>query len=507
MDKERQKQLRYRARTDLFWLAKEILGYSELNERVHKPVCDHFYKLTPGTPIEAVSNVKGMMLMDPRGHFKTSIMQASAVQWILNYPNIRVFIGSGKLDRASDSLKVIKSHFQSNKKLRALFPEFCPPEKAEWGTQTEFTVPNRTKALTDPTCMAFSLDSLKAGPHCDVLFLDDAVHPGNVGSVEMLFKTIADYQFLNPIIEPYGYRHVIGTPYSDADLYAWLEDNDTEMRKFRRAVWEIVNPDWEEGTPLKETDVELLFPERFTFKGLMKIRKEDEYVFNCQYLMDPTPRDTANFTKHLIDSHIMPAMHVPKGGVIFQVWDTASSKQNYSDYSVGVTGLYDTRGNLFVVDLTVGKFTPTELVNQIIANYLKWKPNVVGIEEANGSRMLEPALDMLQRQLRIRINFDWIKTSPLKAKSDRILALQPLLKQHKLYFSAAIRPDFMDELKKQFLKFPRFIHDDIPDAISRLLLYRTRADFQAEADEEEEELDSVSYDMQEDNLLGAGIVG
>lgn len=502
---ERQKQLRLRARTDLFWLAKEILGYNELNERVHGPVCDHFYKLKPGTPIEAVDSVKGMSLYDPRGHFKTSIMQASAVQWILNYPNIRVFIGAGKLERASDSLKVIKGHFQSNAKLRALFPEFCPPAGADWGTQTEFTVPNRTKNLTDPTCFAFSLDSLKAGPHCDVLFLDDAVHPGNVGNREMLQKTIDDYQYLNPIIEPYGYRHVIGTPYSDADLYAWLEDNDIEMRKHRRPAYIVTNPAWKEGTPLIAEDVQLLFPERFTFKGLMKIRKQDAYVFNCQYLMDPTPRDTANFTRDLITSHHIPAQHVPKSGTIIQVWDTASSKENYSDYSVGVTGLYDTKGNIFVIDLVVGKFTPTELVNMIVTQALKWKPTRVGIEDAAGAKMLEPALDIIQRQLRVRLNIEWIKTTPLKAKSERVLSLQPLLKQHKLYFSTAIRPDYMDELIKQFTKFPRFSHDDIPDAISRLLLYRGMIDMVAD-EEEEDDADSVSY-TEDDNLLGAGLVG
>jgi predicted phage terminase large subunit-like protein len=508
MDIAKLKQRRLRARTDLYWLAKDILGLTELNERVHRPVCEHFWQMKPGTPIAELSPQKGMSLFDPRGHFKTSIAQASAIQWILNYPNIRLFWGSGKLDQASDSLVVIKTHFQTNDKLRALFPEFCPPKGADWGTKTEFTIPNRTKVLTDPTCKAFSLDSIKAGPHCDVLFLDDAVHPGNVGNVEMLQKTVIDYSYLTPIIEPYGYRHVIGTPYSDADLYAWLEENDPLMRKFRRAAWSITNPDYVEGTPLKESDVELLFPERFTFSGLNVLREQDQYVFNCQYLMDPTPRDTASFTDALITSHTLPAQHVPKHGALFQMWDTANTKEKYSDYSVGATGLYDNKGNLFIVDIVVGKFTPTELVNQIVSAALKWKPQRVGIEEAAGARMLEPALDMMQRQMRQRFNIEWIKTSPLKSKAERVLSLQPLLAQHKLYFSGAIRPDFMAELKKQFLKFPRYVHDDIPDAISRLLIFRGGVDIRPDVDDEDaSEVYSVAFDPHEDTLLGAGLVG
>jgi predicted phage terminase large subunit-like protein len=223
--------------------------------------------------------------------------------------------------------------------------------------------------------------------------------------------------------------------------------------------------------------------------------------------MDPTPRDTATFTEDLLLRHIMPHQHIPKSGAVFQMWDTASTKEKHSDYSVGATGLYDTKGNLFIMDIVVGKFSPTDLMNQIIIAALKWRPMRVGIEEAAGARMLEPALDIMQRNMGKRFNIEWIKTNPLKSKTERVLSLQPLLQQNKLYFSSAIRPDFMAELKKQFLKFPRFIHDDIPDAISRLLIYRTCVDIRPDYDPGEEEVTSVLYDPLEDDLLGAGLIG
>jgi len=301
---ERQKELRYRARTDLMWLAREILGYEDLVDRVHQPVANHFYQMKPGTPIADLSDEKGMSLYDPRGHFKTTLAIASAVQWLLNYPNIRLFFGAGKLDRASDSLVAVKSHFQHNPKLRRLFPEFCPPPNKDWGTTTEFTLPNRTKVLVDASCVAFSMDSIKAGPHCDVMFIDDAVHADNIRTPELLQNVIDRFIFMRSIVEPYGYIHVIGTPYSDSDLYAWLEDpeNGAWIRKFRRPAWVITNPAYVKGTPLSASDVTLLFPERFTFDFLNSIRKQDEFIFNCQYLL--TSRKTGACFKRGISASV-----------------------------------------------------------------------------------------------------------------------------------------------------------------------------------------------------------
>lgn len=513
-DKTRQAQLRFRARTDLYWLATEILGYDALIPRVHQPVCDHFYQLKPGTPIESISKEKGMCLYDPRAHFKTTLAISSAVQWLINYPNIRLFFGAGKLDRASDSLVAVKQHFQTNPKLRALFPEFCPPEGKDWGTTTEFTLPNRTKVLVDPSCMAFSLDSIKAGPHCDVMFIDDAVHMDNIGTVEQLQNTIYRFIFMRSIIEPYGYVHVIGTPYSDADLYAWLEEdsNGGWLRKFRRPAWTITNADWKEGTPLTESDVTLLFPERFDFDYLNSLRsaKDGEYIFNCQYLLDPSPKDQKTFTEELITRHTIPHIHIPKQGSVFQTWDIAFTDKKRSDYSAGATGMYDTKGNLFLLDIVLGKFGPYELVQQIAAAALKWRPRRVGIEEAGGSKLMLPSLDIVQRQLQRSFNIEWLPTAPTKQKPERIYSLQPLLKQDKFYFSSALtKLPFWDEVKKQFTKFPRYPHDDAPDAISMLLQFRSRIDLTPDNwdDNDSEQTQGVSFDPMEDNLLGAGLTG
>lgn len=89
------------------------------------------------------------------------------------------------------------------------------------------------------------------------------------------------------------------------------------------------------------------------------------------------------------------------------------------------------------------------------------------------------------------------------------MALQPLLVQHKLYFSAGINPAVWALVKKQFTKFPRAMHDDAPDAIAQLLYFRNRIDYMipAEIGQQEYEVTSVSWNADDDNLLGVGLVG
>jgi predicted phage terminase large subunit-like protein len=342
------------------------------------------------------------------------------------------------------------------------------------------------------------------------MMIDDAVHEGNVGNPEQLQLTIKRFIFMRSILEPYGYMHVIGTPYSDADLYQWLEEdnNGDWLRKFRRPAWTMVDPNFPDGRRITDKDVVLLFPERFSFKFLNSIRNSDQYIFDCQYLLDPTPKDKITFTDALLESHHIPHFHIPKFGSVFQAWDIGFKEKKRNDFTVGATGLFDTKGNLFVLDLVIGRFNPYVLIQQIAAASLKWRPQRVAIEDAGGTQLMRPALDNLEKQFARSFNIEWIPTSPLKQKPERILSLQPLLIQNKLYFSTAILADMWEEAKKQFTRYPRGIHDDAPDAISMLLQFRNRVDYIPDlTGHEDNELLSIGFNSDEDNLLGAGICG
>lgn len=211
-----------------------------------------------------------------------------------------------------------------------------------------------------------------------------------------------------------------------------------------------------------------------TVAWLKEQQRNNPFIFNCQYLNDPTPTDKQHITEELILRHTIPRQHFPRNGRVFIAWDLGYSRKEYSDWSVGAVGMYDDQGRLFILDIARGRFSPYELVHNIFNLILRWRPARVGIENAGGAELLEPSLVAFSRQHRIHLPLDWLPVSSSVKKTTRIAGLQGLLLQDKLYFAAGL-PDF-EELKKEFVRFPKYKHDDIPDAISLLLNYATAVD-------------------------------
>jgi len=490
---EKLRELREHARTDLFWLAKNVLGYKDLVERVHQPVCDCFVKKDRRKPLDEQDTVKQRLILDPRGHFKTTLDLADAIQWILNFPDIRILLMTGTRELASRMIGELKFHFQHNDKLRALFPEYAAPDR-DWGTTEEFTVPARQRSwLREPTVSISTVESVKAGSHYDVIKCDDLVHENNVSTRELIDKTITAFNHTTFLLEPYGYRDVVGTRYDHSDLYGWIIDNNQgEWRVHARKAWSIR----EDNTKV------LLFPERFPLAQLEKVKRDDPYLFNCQYLNDPTPTEDRQFTRDLLLRHSLPAQQIKLTDRIFITWDLGFSREQYANWSVGAVGMYDQHGRLYVLDIARGRFDPQELVLQIVFLALKWRPVRVGIEKAAGSELLEPGIKAYCYQHGIYLPLEWIPVNNQKnAKNNRIASLLPMLKQGQMFFAAHVASN---ELLLEFERFPKYRINDIPDAISLLLHYKPMVDVMLLSDETEELASGVPTYSEG---IGAGLIG
>ena len=523
-DADREKQYvaneRYKCITDLYYLCSSYLGYA-LVERVHRPVCNFFVKKDPEKSFYEQDTVRNRLLLDPRGHFKTTIDVGDIVQWILCFPDIRILISSGAVELAERMLAEVGFHFTSNLKLLAIFPEF----RMEQGTDllvTKFTVPCRANGkLREPTCCVGSAKTIKAGSHYDVEKFDDMVNEVNSINPEQLEKTIQMFDAVVPLLEPGGYKDVIGTRYNESDLYGEIidrdkkrvkEGNEPEWKVFKRRACTL--PFDKNSKILFEADSE--GKPRYSYKLLKAIKDDNEYLFNCQYLNDPTPVEDRRFTDALIDSISIPDIHIPyykrdlggqmyRTGRIILCWDFAFSSEKDADYTCGVAGFYDGMGRLWIVDLVLGRFGPDELVMEIVRMVLKWRPfdPKLVVEKAGGSQLVEPALRDWMIRMKLPFDIDWVKTHPKRIKNERILGLLPLMKQGKVFFSKSLPQ--LEEVKKQFVKFPYFRKNDAPDAISRLLDYSTLIDLNPGLFPQDTATTNIVTPGCE--LLGAGLIG
>jgi hypothetical protein len=499
---EERAALRLRCQTDLFFLAKEILGYRDLVPHVHQQICSTYVRKDPSKPLFEQSDVKTRMVLAPRGCFKTTIDLADIIQWIVCFPNIRILLLTGTQDLAWRMVADVKRQFQTNELLRELFPECCPPPNKKWGNDDEFTCPARTQSFREPTLSSSTLDSVKAGVHVDVLAIDDAVNEVNSNTPLQCQKTIEAYDALTYVLEPKGYTNINGTRYQPWDLYGkLLERHAEQLKRIAEAVdleddeeVEVVTftytilAAWTfkpEYKPIKDEngrwiltkkDVNLLFPERLKFRELKKQYLNNPRAFCCQMMNNPDiAQDAARpFTSSLVEAHCIPHTQLPFPNACtdYIFWDLAGPNQRKTsigrDYCVGVVGRLDTDGRLFIIDMVRGQWNATQQAAQIVG-LAKNYPSVeyTWIEDSQGTRYLEPVIYNIAGQVKANIALRYVTIPRFEgAKRFRIDALADFLKSDRLWF-ASFLPN-LDTLKAELLD-PNPTHDDCSDAIALMV--------------------------------------
>lgn len=322
---EKLERVRWKCRTDLFYLAKEVLGYRDVDMDVHYPLLNILQKfeappldqrrtydivtpqrteyLKPWLPMEKLPGGRRRLILDPRGFYKTTInVVCHTVQWILNYPDIAILVVHARQETAEEMLSEIRSHFLYNPIMRDLFPEYCLSPKTP-GSRGKFTVPNRRrKSRKESTVAVCSLDSSVAGMHFDVIKFTDVVDATNTGTRDQCRKTIQSFgNFRNILVSPQCWMDVEGTCYDYADLYNQMMDNHAKLKSEDRE-WQIhvrgcykkdtngapytFLPEERELRDLKDSSGNKIswFPKKFTVKELESMRKDEtigEALFAC----------------------------------------------------------------------------------------------------------------------------------------------------------------------------------------------------------------------------------
>jgi len=124
MDEETRK-MREKAKGDLFFLAKYVLGYNLLIKRFHEPICRFIQELS----------VHRKLLRMPRGFLKTTLMSKAYPIWLtINDPNVRILLMNMVYDNAAKNVHEIRMMWEKCTKLRKGFPEIVPENfnKQRW---------------------------------------------------------------------------------------------------------------------------------------------------------------------------------------------------------------------------------------------------------------------------------------------------------------------------------------------------------------------------------------
>lgn len=508
-------EVRRRAKSDLFFLAKYFIGYDGqkndlITERVHRRVCDLFVQKMDDKSIAEQDERKERMLLYPRGCMKSTLNGIDAVQWVLNFPNIRILFMTADTDLSETFLKEFKSRFiikEVPSFMNIFFPEFCVEDtKLALGNVSEFTTPARTnKDISEPTVTASSIDSTLSGHHYDVLKSDDVISNRNSGSDDLLLKLYKNFYINKKTLMPYGYLDIIGTRYNTLDLYGKILENNVGEIVHLKDEESGLLPSWEyienkdsglqivigraivpkagvlkDIKELLEEEAILLFPEYLTFKKLRKEWHENEPASEGQYNQNPRPKSTTTFDLPLLHRQTVEHTKIPYSGPITITWDFAFSKKKGRDYSTGCVVRWNDKGHAFIIDLIRDKFLPTDLAKAVVKLAKDWRPQIIGIEKSMGADFLESEI-IRQAQdtgipevMSVCGRIDWYKPDNQKdAKTIRMASLHPWLVDGRMWFAKFL--PYLDVLYDEFQDcMTSHHHDDIPDVISQQPRYAPR---------------------------------
>ncbi len=476
---------------------------------------------TPLVPMWQLEGKRKKLRLVTRGGLKTSIItQAEKIQWIINYPDIRMFQGSAQLARSKDFLRGTKEQFTKNEMFRWLFPEFCPKNTdagklEDFGNDEQFTVPCRVKpGIKEPTLRVLSADSSVAGGHYDVGDVDDGVEDQNTrtpGSIEQTKKFIASLWPLietSPIPPGHGWFNLTGTIYSFSDAH-WTIYSEEMKKPEHMREWDCLyipaNDDWPTCSAAMERleqaeaqdiqddidrmreEVEKLdkehswWPQRIGIRHLRKIEKDPALgpgILWPQYLLKPL-QDKDGLITDKADIRWIPRKeldnYAPRifWNVTVDLAGMETQTKGDTDYTVLNLHGWGSDGRCYFDKIFWGRFSPDEVIDKMFWLYA-YRPSIYQfkIEKEAHARVLLPFLRKAMAKRGTYLPIMELQRDNRTSKVHRIRGTQPYWKNSAFVFCADIPADVRNQIELEALYFPKFNHDDILDTIADALQSR-----------------------------------
>lgn len=237
-----------------------------------------------------------------RAGFKTTfISRYSTLYRLLRNPDLTILIRHGDATKAESIVSRIKKHFQGNRVLRELFPEFCPDPMKQWGTRAFFDLPNRKNNAPEHSVTGVGIEANVTGGHWMHIHDDDIENSINVNTADTRLKLIRAWEDTPDLLtkKPIyaGTHSMVGTPWHAEGLW------DHVIKKFGPGSGappeeEVILRFYPSCAP---RGMKSLVPEILTDKDLMNLHhKLGPYKFSCNHRLKPTDVDTQVFKPEYI---------------------------------------------------------------------------------------------------------------------------------------------------------------------------------------------------------------
>ena len=392
---------------------------------------------------EVEANPDGYLDIWPREHFKsTTVTYAGIIQEVLRDPEITVGIFSHTKHIATGFLAQIQREFESNEKLKVLFPDvlYAKPDKESpsWSLSNGL-ICKRQQNPKEGTVEAWGLvDGMPTGRHFKLMVYDDVVTRESVNTPEQIAKTTEAWELSDNLGTVGGRKWMLGTRYSYGDTYQTI----LERGAAKPRVYTATHDGTLSGKPIlmRQADWDA------------KVIAQGESTISTQNLCNPLAGKQRMFD--ISDLQVYEIR--PQTLSVYIMVDPARSmKKDSANTAMGVIGM-DYAGNKFLLDGMDHKMNLSERWTNMRDLWAKWKqePGVMAVNV--GYERYGAIADMDYFEERERIERISLSIVPLEwprdgqgSKVDRVQRLGPDFRSHRFYLPYPTDPKRMTRVQRE----------------------------------------------------------
>jgi hypothetical protein len=508
----------------LFFFLKFIAGYSIspynlLNEELHLDMCN--FRQSDFCMADG-ARAAGFL---PRGYYKSTIFSHGPDAWEgLRNPNIAVNIRNAIVDNAADFLRNIRSVFDSNPLVEALYPAHyvkSPKSQARWN-ESELVLPNRTMRQVEATFSVGGMTGAGEGKHFDLLNVDDPIglddlSVENAGNMQMLGKMRWCKTNFRALLRSTMKSRIclVETRFSVDDTSTIPLGSLKQVFGFALEEFEPV-PDgqWTVYNRVPEEDGRIIFPEVMSKAELSRALEEDQWAASTQLFNRPQKAGMAEFAEmtprkaRLVFDEKNGEHYVRLGG--FENFDDFSARVYLKDMDIvmavdpagtepGISAKAcrtaiviagaDNAGRVIFLKVRADRWSISTWFDEIfkmhVDPHFKGAIRETAVESNAMQKILKPLLDKEKLSRKIYVNFQAVPSAGDKIARIRS-GLGTLAQSGNLYVCEDSYLTVFGEWKFfPQLKFKMDVLDAMEKAVSRLRRPMTSEEVE-DAEEQEE---------------------